>query len=350
MKWCIYQTANCNIIEDFLNFNEIDYQLADLWDEDLDFGHHNIPPDLLLSSNNVLIISIDILIDLLDWPVSRQNVTKFLHNNYVWVWSDADGFTGANPHKEKLIDLDLLVPKDRLRIFIDAEPSKEHYINRLQNILVIKIKYGRFMKLARINNARLHKESNSKDFLLLTFKKKRRPHRKILWRELNSRNLINKGNVFYNTSQGKLILNNNESDFKIPVVELYQKSWLEIVPETLYKNGYFFTEKTGKPISTKTPFLAVSTMGYLEYLKSLGFQTFSSLISEKYDQQHKIQDRVTLIVDQLEDIIRNGSESFYRASQSILDHNYNILSEITGKWQHQMDAIIQQSIDQLKSD
>jgi hypothetical protein len=76
--------------------------------------------------------------------------------------------------------------------------------------------------------------------------------------------------------------------------------------------------------------------------------TFSSLINESYDQQYRIQDRARLLVDQLEDIIKNGSESFYRASQHILDYNQAKLAEIVGLSQHDLDLCIKNCIDEIK--
>jgi hypothetical protein len=350
MNWYIYQTNRCNFIEDFFVFKKFNYQLINLWDPELDYGHHFIPNDLLSSTNNVLIISVEVLSDLLSWSVSLQQIVNFINNNnHICVWNDLDALGTVNYNKKILIDLDSLIKKDRLHIFIDARLNDNHVLKQLQNINLIEIVHNRFMSPIRIASPGYEKNSSAKDFLLSSIKRKNRPHRQILWREISSRgDLINKGNVSHRTEKNRLLFNNDH--FNTYNVDLYLNSWLEVVPETFYKNGYFFTEKICKPISAKTPFLIASSKGYLEYLKSLGFHTFSSLINEKYDQEHRVQDRIKLIVDQLEDIINNGSESFYHASRSILDHNYNLLAEISGKWQNETDLIIQQFINQIESD
>jgi hypothetical protein len=128
-------------------------------------------------------------------------------------------------------------------------------------------------------------------------------------------------------------------------MDLYRDSLVEMVPESWYKHGYFVTEKTTKPMATKTPFLILSTCFYLEYLKSLGFKTFHSLIDESYDQQYRVQDRVRLAVQSLEDIVRNGARSFYDAAQPILEHNHSRLCEIQGLWQYELDIMLQREFE-----
>jgi hypothetical protein len=213
------------------------------------------------------------------------------------------------------------------------------------------MKYNWFMTMPRIFNSYIDKTCAQKDFLLTAIKKNSRPYRNILWQELNARQgLTNKGYAIFRANNDVYIGHEKKDTmwkWGVPSMDLYRNSWLEIIPETHYKGSYFFTEKTTKPIGTKTPFLVVSTCGYLEYLKSLGFQTFGSLINENYDSQYKIRDRIKLMLDQLEDIIKNGSESFYHASQSILDHNYNRLAEISGDWQNSTDKFIQQTLDEI---
>jgi hypothetical protein len=346
MKWHIYQTARCNIIENFLIFNEIKYELVNLWDSESEHRNHHIPDKLVSSTDNVLVISIEVLSNLLDLSVSKQNIIDFLNNNnHIFVWTDKDVLDTLNYNKKRLTNLDLLLPKNKLHIFVDAIPSNTNNINQLKNIQIIKITYNQYMSLARAQNACIHKDINAKDFLFTAIKNRSGIHKQILWKEIKTRNaLISKGNVLYKTRDNELIV---DEDHDILNADLYHNSWLEVVAETHYKDGYFFTEKSTKPITAKTPFLVVSTCGYLKYLKSFGFQTFDSLIDEKYDLEYQVQDRVKLIVDQLEDIIKNGTESFYHASRPILDHNYSLLAEISGKLQHETDMVIQQSIDQI---
>jgi hypothetical protein len=104
-----------------------------------------------------------------------------------------------------------------------------------------------------------------------------------------------------------------------------------VVPETQHKDLFFVTEKTIKPIATKTPFLILSTPGYLQYLRGLGFKTFGTLIDESYDSEEDLEKRTQMIVNQVKYIVDHGSENFYQASQDIVNHNYNCLAEMVGK-------------------
>src|SRR6266850_97444 len=63
-------------------------------------------------------------------------------------------------------------------------------------------------------------------------------------------------------------------------------SYLEIVTETWFTDDscVYLTEKTLRPIMRMQPFIVVGTPGTLRYLQSLGFETFSPLIDETYDE------------------------------------------------------------------
>jgi hypothetical protein len=62
------------------------------------------------------------------------------------------------------------------------------------------------------------------------------------------------------------------------------------------------TEKAYKPIACAAPFIVFSTPYYLEDLRNLGFETFSPYINESYDQEEDNQERLNMIVDEIERI------------------------------------------------
>jgi hypothetical protein len=356
MKWYIYKTNNIGVLSEYFDYNSIEYNDVGLWHiNDRGEGEHTLSKELQLVTDSGLLIEGDIFNEIISRESSRQLLLDFLNrNNHLWVWSDFDGFNSINLSKDNIIQFDHIVPNHRICIFIDAEPFDDHWSRQLKNIRIQETKYNCLMRTSRIFNSYTDKINATKDFMLITVNKKARHHREVLWQELNSRpGLISKGRAIY-----RKVTDNWEGHLDNRVIckplhismDLYLDSWLEIVPERLYQDGYYFTEKTLKPIVTRTPFLMVSSRGYLEYLKSLGYQTFSSLIDEKYDLQDRIEDRTRLLVDQLENIIKNGSENFYRASRSILEHNYSKSAEISGRLQHDMDIIIRQCLDRIKSD
>jgi hypothetical protein len=353
MNWYIYQNDNVTVLSEYFDFNLIKYKVIDLWHNyETVGGENNLTEELLSATNSGLVISGDVFNELISQTSSRQPLLDFLgRNNHIWVWSNIDGFNFINAGKDSIIKFDAEAPNDRICIFIDGEPFHNHWSHNLKNIRIQETKYNWLMRTSRIFNAYTDKINATKDFMLTTVNKKGRYHREVLWQELNSRpGLIDKGNAIYRQESDKWEGHTSDNyGWKgcYISIDLYLDSWLEIVPETIYQNGYFFTEKTLKPIVTRTPFLMVSSRGYLEYLKSLGYKTFSSLIDEKYDSEDRIEDRVRLLADQLENIIKNGSKNFYQASQSILDHNYSRSAEIAGRLQHEMDLIIRSALDRI---
>ena len=96
--------------------------------------------------------------------------------------------------------------------------------------------------------------------------------------------------------------------------QLHMNTQLLIVTETIYQSdnaeprdstsdylrgGIFFTEKTYKPFWFKQAFMVVAVPGFLQYMKSLGWQTFSPWIDESYDNEPDDDKRMQLIINEL---------------------------------------------------
>lgn len=65
---------------------------------------------------------------------------------------------------------------------------------------------------------------------------------------------------------------------------MYLDTIFSLVSESEYEEGVLFvTEKTWKPVSSNHPFLIFGNPGVLEYLKSLGYETYPELFDENYD-------------------------------------------------------------------
>lgn len=358
-NWYIEECPGTNTILDCFDYNEIKHNKISLWDNNVDFGRYDISSDIMSDTAAALVLHHNTLRELITWAQSKIKLIEFLQSRSIWVWSDLDGFLGLCTDQKIITDLDLLLPPGQLTLMIDSQPTLHHWSQHLKNIQLKIFPNSTLIKMPRIWNASVEKTFATKDFLMVTHKKRSRPHRQHLIKELQSRpGLIECGQVAYRSTNARWVGHQPNQHIidptgnKMPIwghasMDLYLNCWTEIVPETLYKDGYYFTEKTVKPISTKTPFLAVSNKGYLQYLKSKGFYTFSSLISEKYDDQHRIQDRVRLLVDQVQDISRNGAKSFYTACNSILEHNHQRLAEITGSWTYSMDTFIFKELNLL---
>lgn len=340
-------TSNCDNITkiiEYFDFNQIFYTSIDLWNPTTDqFGRHTIDDPRLQQTNTLLVINFDTFFKLCNWDYSCQQLIKFCKSNKLWVWGDTDGLLKITLKHTQLTTLDACVGPSSINLFIDGKISNHHALVTLNNIQVSSLPYSFFLHSPRIQNTWVDKNKCSKDFMLTTVKRVNRPHREILWNQLIAIDgLVDRGHVNYGSGRERIGQQAHQHTWSdgYPSMDLYRDSWLEIVPETLYRDGYFITEKTVKPIATKTPFLTVSSRYYLEYLKQNGFRTFNHIIDEKYDCEPRVEDRVRLMLMQLQDIIRNGSEAFYKECTSVLDHNQNRLFEIDGRNQYDLDIFI----------
>jgi len=352
MNIVVSNDQNISVITEYLTFNQITYSQESLWNPNADqYGRNELPAKLMYNSSTLLILNYNTFTNLCTHPTTLSQVIKFCsNNNKIWVWSDIDGLLTSIVHQSMLLGLDKQLTPSSITIFADGILSDHQQLTKLCNIQIKTFPYNFFLHRPRIQNATVDKHSCSRDFMLTTVKKPGRPHRDILWSQLNAIDgLVDRGHTNYGLGKNRIGQQSHQHTWSDghPSMDLYQDSWLEIAPETLYRDGYFITEKTVKPIVTKTPFLTVSTRYYLEYLRQQGFQTFGNIIDESYDQQPLVEDRVRLMLEQLQDIIRNGSEAFYKECASVLEHNQNRLFEIDGCKQYVMDVFIAKQLEQL---
>jgi len=350
MKITVSENASTRVITGYFDFNRIEYDSTDFWQQNLDsFGRHILDSEISEGRNRLLILSSDIFYSMCDWSVSLDQIIKFCKHNVIWVWSDIDSLLQVIQNSLLLLTIDNKVPAGSIKLFLDGNWSDQHQLTKLTNINYEAFPYNFFINYARIENSVCNKVNCSKDFMLTMVKKSRAPHRKILFDQLNEHNgLLDRGHVNYNVVGGARIgaqPHQHTWGDGHPSMDLYRDSWLEIVPETFFRDGFFITEKIIKPITTRTPFLVVSNCKYLEYLRQFGFNTFGHIIDERYDQQYRIEDRVRLMLVQLQDIIQNGSESFYKECQSVLEHNQNRLFEISGRRQYDTDIFILSNLE-----
>ena len=335
-------------ITSFLRFNDISYTTQSLWNET--FKEYLFPTDI---EHTIVVIDNHVFRVMIQSPNTLDSLISFCNRkNQLWVFGEYDvahGYTERSVRK-KIRWIDSQVNAHSLLLFLEAEPSNRFYLSHLTNIKTRVVQYWQWHTDIRIRSQNIKKQNPNYDFLLTMRKKKSRPHRNLLWNELQSRNgLLDKGKTSYN--DGEVWLGDASASAHTwhdgnPSMDLYLDCCVELVPETLYNNIFFFTEKTWKPIATKTPFLTVTTAHYLDYLKSNGFKTFESLIDESYDKEYRIQDRIKLVVDQLQYIVQNGAFEFYQASQHILDHNFQRLCEIHGSWHYNFDNVIAEELAQ----
>jgi len=88
-------------------------------------------------------------------------------------------------------------------------------------------------------------------------------------------------------------------------IEHYAACAIDVVLETVFDDPRLhLTEKILRPIACAKPFLLVSTVGALQYLKDYGFETFDGLIDESYDEISDPLPRLRAIASEMSRISR----------------------------------------------
>ena len=105
-----------------------------------------------------------------------------------------------------------------------------------------------------------------------------------------------------------------------------QDSLVYVPTETVYfGRRLHITEKTFKAIALEMPFVLIAAAGSLEYLRSYGFKTFSSVFDESYDMEtndiRRIE-RVTRLLKELDNLNVAERQAIHRACLPIVEHNY----------------------------
>jgi hypothetical protein len=124
-----------------------------------------------------------------------------------------------------------------------------------------------------------------------------------------------------------LLFNNTWGD-AIVNPRCYTDTWFSVVTETIFDYPHTFrTEKIWKPILMAHPFVVAANQGYLKDLQAAGFQTFYTLIDERYDQIDCPRTRIERIIDTVRGISQMGAAEFWEASRDICKYNQQHLVE-----------------------
>lgn len=112
---------------------------------------------------------------------------------------------------------------------------------------------------------------------------------------------------------------------------LYEKTKISLISETFFSEGQpiFCTEKTYRAIANCHPFVIAASPYHLDYLRSRGYETFSSLIDESYDTMlpldiHGTADdsnRLQAIVKSLKEAMEVPADKY----KEICRHNQSVL-------------------------
>jgi len=106
-----------------------------------------------------------------------------------------------------------------------------------------------------------------------------------------------------------------------------QDSLVYVPTETVYfGRRQHITEKTFKAIALEMPFVLVAPAHSLEYMREYGFQTFSSVFDESYDEETDDIKRIELVAKLLKDLDNltvKERQQIHQACLPIVEHNYN---------------------------
>lgn len=106
--------------------------------------------------------------------------------------------------------------------------------------------------------------------------------------------------------------------------KVYEQTVYSVVAETndcIKDNLYFFSEKTAKCLFADRPFVLFAGHGHLKYLRTMGFQTFGSVIDESYDDIADYQSRWHAAFAQLQWLNQQSPSKILAQLQPILAHN-----------------------------
>lgn len=99
-----------------------------------------------------------------------------------------------------------------------------------------------------------------------------------------------------------------------------------IIAETDHDNTLsFFSEKTAKALVARRLFVAFSGYKFLHNLRSLGFETFGSVIDESYDNIIDDQQRYQAAFEQVKWLCNQPQQEILQKIQPIVEHNFNLI-------------------------
>ena len=110
------------------------------------------------------------------------------------------------------------------------------------------------------------------------------------------------------------------------IPEEFFKSFINVVAETDHQK-IDITEKTYVPMICKKPFIIVGATGVHERLKYFGFRLFD-FIDYSFDFEPDHKTRISMIVEQIEQLRDKDLNTLYQQSLPVLEHNYNRIQEI----------------------
>jgi hypothetical protein len=126
--------------------------------------------------------------------------------------------------------------------------------------------------------------------------------------------------------------NNQQATVDKNLMTWYNNIFLDVVCEKMITGQTFFpTEKTARPLATKTPFLIMAAPNYIKNLRRLGFRSFGQFWDESYDYQQGVQrvESMQRIIDDLAKLDKQQLQNLYQEMTPTLEHNHQVYMSMT---------------------
>ena len=120
----------------------------------------------------------------------------------------------------------------------------------------------------------------------------------------------------------------------------YDDTYFSVVAETFAFDicpYTIVTEKTFKPIAFYHPFILLAQPKTLAYLKLIGFETYSNLFNEEYDNINDANIRLLKVVEQIKSFVK---EPYDKLTKEKLDYNHNLFFDVKQVKQRIINEII----------
>jgi len=170
-----------------------------------------------------------------------------------------------------------------------------------------------------------------------------KPHRVDLLSYITKNNFLEKFDISFNSTFWDDRLDSINLDLKETTpytstklnLPLYFNSYIDIVSMAKFKeSGVYLDEKIYKSLVCMKPFIVLGQYKTLDVLKEYGFQTFSDIIDESYDNEKDYVKRFEMISSELNRISLlsiNEVDKLYWKVEGVLIHNSNHLRKYINK-------------------
>lgn len=144
----------------------------------------------------------------------------------------------------------------------------------------------------------------------------------------------------------KATANDNIYNFNNSLIEKYSSSFLEFVTETNYNEPSFnVTEKFSHSVFGYNIPIFVSSPGYVDFIRSMGFDVFDDIIDHSYDEETDKLKRIHKLVNNNLDLISSGNlDKFFLSNKSRFDNNYSrIVNDLASFYQSRFWKLVEKS-------